>query len=347
MSYKNHLLFLAALIALSGCSEESEKIPTAQIEEFKSDLTGYKVPEGVVISKDFRPFWKEHIVVGYPEKPHLEIPAKLVALDQDESCNLKKPGDNELVHKIDISGSMKDTAVNSWSHSNIDEATQKFIDRYKRNGEAAALEGANFGNPLQLVNLYVTENTASNHLMLSSEYNVLWNIQTAYGVKISSITLLGRGVAAVANVVGNVNIQSMTAEKALKCEAVFWRKPDQTWAVVQNANDDAAENEKIIDKHHSNYARYNQWYLENYGVSAGDEALKSHQVSNILIGPVPKDPKARLTYKSLNGSTVYLTGGRSAIIADKDKFKEITRNAILTNVKKQVGDDLSVLKAGS
>jgi len=344
---KKFLILASALAVLSACGE-SDPIPNSQVKKLRSDIRGHKVPEGVMLSRDYKPFWKEHVVTGYPQKPHEDFPQKMVELEQSHICKLEPPQEHETVTKINIHGGMKPTNINSWGDADLERETKEFAERYGSTGVETALRYISLGRELSLVNVYVTDQSAPNHLILSGAGDVLWNIHVARYASISNITLIGRGAAGVVNMPGNTKIQSMTGEKAAKCGAVFWRKPDETWRFYQDLKKRGnLERDDTMKENMQLFANFNTWYRKNFEANSDQADVKAYRISNILVGPVPESMDDRLEFRPIKDQVVYMVGGRSTVLATKEQYKKIGQQKVVESTKKLVGNDLSVLNPGS
>lgn len=376
MINKYALFSTVALIALSGCSSEPvDVIPSEEVPKLQSGDTGIDVPENLMIAAGYEPFWKEHVVTGYPDNPHQFMPGQLIAIEDGEGCEIAVPDKNHSVSRISLSGSTHSTNVKTWTRKDLKLSAETFVENYKKHGEEQAFKNIKFGSSLKLVNVFVTDNDRPNHLILSSDDDVLWNIQTDNFAKISGITLISNGVAGLANIASDVQIQTMASKKATNCGFSFGRKPNETWDIVQqlegttdkedtNSEENLAseenvapvktskveeniktELEDIIQKHRRQYSYYNKWHIANYGLEAGADVLEVGTASNILIGDFPKTLENRIKYKSIEGSVVYVTGGHSIMLSTKEQYKTLAADAVSEKAKELVGGDLSVLKS--
>ncbi len=314
---KNFLVVgLVALVILGGdWLLYSEPIPTRPAQGkvvYKS--FGPVAHPRLMFAADDTHHWVRHAVSDWSYDGSHGFPSQIL-LREPGSCRLPVPDAGTKLYHVHLDRSGWETSLYNIKRRDV---AKRLADAMSdvRAGETPKVHPPRSGVGMGLVDVVVTDTKQPVQLVLANHSETIWNIQLASGVKLSSVTVLSREAAGVANLPDNVPLSIPDGKALGKCGIVPARKPHTRWAVMNrksnNYNKDSA---RIWRKR---YAKYDNWFKRQFGASASQNYVSASRGSHVLVGPMPASLDDRFPYRPLEGSVVklvptgtFISGSRS------------------------------------
>ena len=344
MKLKTALAMVLTGLLTIACSEQ-DKVPERKIttKDLVSKLRGYLVPKGIVYMPDYKIAWIQQVATGYSKNASLLTPGKLKVVASRSQCTFTKPLKGELVQHFYGASSGQPTKVYNYSNARVRKYAKKYIKSYKARGPVIARNGIYQPSSMRLTDIFVTETAKPVYLVLSSGFNIIWNIQPAAKAKIARIVIIGGRQTGYVNAPEGVPVEILTGKNMTRCGVQPAREPQDHWGFIRNAKEMGGM-EDVVKKNYRYFNRYATWLRKAIGGAAVTKMFDVNKASHALIGPLPASLDQRIAYKSIKGKPVSVTATGYLLVTTKKDFKKRFKEKVIKLATKMVGGDLTVLR---
>ncbi|PCI02965.1 MAG: hypothetical protein COB78_11820 [Hyphomicrobiales bacterium] len=343
MKSSRFVFVVFTLFLLTSCSEvDPDAIPDRDIDSFTVERRGYNIPQGVVVSKAYEPFWIQHVATGYRHIQGTERPSKTGILEDMESCQFTKPTKDEIFASAFTKRGYQRALIHTISRENLAESTERFIKAYRAKGKDAASLAIGVRPNVQVVDVFVTETKKPVYLALIADSEVVWNILKAENVIISRVALIGKQPVGIAHLDQSVPIEILIGKKLERCKILPTREPQAHWGIVKNEND-KDNGPGILKNVRERHLTFSKWFYDNFGVRTDVNMAEGNRVNHFLIGRLPQKLAARIPFKTLEGTDVRISKTDYLMVADRRAWRKRVSELVHDLARKQVGDDLTSL----
>lgn len=324
-------------------ADKSQRKPD-KATRFLSDL-GWRLWATEVAAEDQRALNINEVAVGF-DPNHRGKPDVVLPLATNSDCTLRRPQAGEVVRNVRLGYATGPGAIHSLSNADMADALlehlegQQVSQRHYQYGKTAS-------GRLQQVDVFLTDTSAPIYLVLQAlQGGTLWNVQTAPGVTLSHVAMIGENIA-LADLPESTSFEAIRIsdfvtnfefganETFRECMVAPYRLPKEHWKGVARAR---AGNDLFVNQmfsYNTGHAAYDGWYTSVLGVDAETNVTEAHNAAHVLSGPLPEAP---LTYQSIEGRTVHVSANDHVLTSDI-AVKEAHAALLLA----AVGGDISLL----
>ncbi len=314
---RNFLVVSVAALAIIGGDWllYSERMPTRPAQgkvTYKS--FGPVAHPRLMFAPEDTHHWVRHAVSDWAIDENEGIPAQIL-VQKPGSCRLPVPETGTKLYHAHVGRSGWEASLYNIRRRDV---SKRIADAMNSRGsdEPPQVNPPRRGVGMGLIDVIVTDTQQPLHLVLANDSETVWNIQLAKGVKLSSVTVLSRSAAGVANLPNDVPLKILDGKALGKCGITLARKPHRRWSAMNRKSN--SYNKDSIRVWRKRYNKYNAWFKRQFGVSASENYIAASRGSHVLIGPMPATLESRFPYKPLEDSVVkvvptgiFLAGSRS------------------------------------
>lgn len=297
------LLAAAAAVMLAACEDQSAVPDGDPRYDRETGLKGFIYPEDVLADANGGLGWAQAAIAGYARVAADDVPARIEPLDTT-SCIVSKPAAGDIVRHVFV-----ERGAGAASLYQIHDA--------ELGGRASAPR-----DQLRVVNVAVTEKSASVYLVLSSETSVIWNIMPAEGVTISGVVAVSADGVGVAGAPAGVAVQAYYGEALTRCEISPVRRPQDDWVFTRNAMKAGGAQREALNALRAQADAYDAWLSKWFGAPAMKDVVAQQGVGAVLVGPKPASAETRVAMRPLAGSTLQLSLADHVIVGGKRDYDE-------------------------
>jgi hypothetical protein len=250
------------------------------------------------------PVFLRDVAVGYSTAVSDEVPAEITTIRPIMGCLVTPPRTGSVVGHVVAGQSELPLGLLTYDEGNLASAVQEFVQTFR---QAATTEQATAlsvpvppGLAYQSFDVLVTELSAPVYLVLQTgPGNRIWNIHTAPGVRIERVVLLGGGQVGVANLDPVVPVEVILQDGLQACgvQPALPLNPGHSLIAAAASGDSLAAARLAAQE--DAVAAYGQWFLDTFGVSAGQSRVGFDRGTASLVGPVPGGGDPELTPKAV------------------------------------------------
>ena len=270
----------------------------------------------------------------------------LVAFDVNESCEVQKPEDGEVIHNVRLGHGTAETDVHVLSNAQMAEALIKHITGVTARNKPY-LVGSMAEHPMASVDVIVTDTSGPIYLVLQGfNADTIWNLQLADGVELAHVVMIGEnsGLAGlpegatfealrISDFVTNFEFGSN--DEIVPCMIAPWRTPEPHWPAYQKAQNDNMLFENQMYSYNAGARAFGEWYSQALGRDASENLVSVKGAAHVLAGPMPNSP---VTLSPLAGRSIQITRN-DRILRGYDVLKKAHEELLAA----AVGGDLSLL----
>ena len=310
-----------AISALTGLGGSGLRDADATPADFLSDSADGLLATGPIAAHDGnRPVFIDAVVTGYTTRVSADIPAEITTTRPILGCMPTPPQPGTVVGHATAGTSDMALALSTYNDSHLAAAVQTFVDRYRRLGPDAPLDGS--GPPYEAYDVAVTETQAPVYLVLENGAgNRMWNLHLAPGARIERVILLGGDQAGVANLDPVVPVEVILNGGLTACgiQPAYALNPGhQLVQVAQGSVRDASLSRQDAEARLAALRvaadAYDVWFRDSFGVMAGQSRVGFDAGTLSVIGPVPSGAAPKAAYDPIAGARIRTT---------QDQFFEI------------------------
>lgn len=303
------------------------------------ELRGHKYHQHAMISSERNFLWVQQALSGYRSSSERDMPAEIVELER--SCKFEKPGDDDQIHHIQISTAIQRSPIYAISTANIGKRAETYTKAFIAS-EGKTKGSFIGGDDMGVVNVIISETEKPIYLVLTSQSQVIWNIQSSPTAQLSHIALIGPGAVGIANAPSDTPISAVAGDLLGKCGVKPARKPQSHWPFVKNAGS-SSRGKQLLAKNHALASGYKNWFRNTFTAKRPVRYAEAFGISNILIGKAPLTPAERIAFTPLKNSTVKITKEDYLFSATKTQYKKKNFALVRATAERAAGGDLSRL----
>lgn len=301
----------AILLAATLAACDLDSVPTGDpVADRQPEPRGFVYNADAMSLNEDDFVWAQQGLSGYRRTSASDYPASVGRL-AEAGCRFPAPAAGERVLHAHIETGVAPSPIWWVSEDEIPRRAQRIISGHVQQLSRGLLTGMAHAtiDRMPVVNVVVTERNGPVYLVLSSEKSVVWNIQAHPEVQITRIAVISGNAAGVANAPASAHVSALAGAAAARCGAYPHRMPRDDWRFIVNARaaGAAVSLDDIIRQNRRDASAYLQWLRENFGSQIDARSAGALAVGNVLLGPLPSEPQARVPYRSLAGADLQVT----------------------------------------
>ncbi len=340
---------LAAMCALAAgaCAPAADAPPEGDpAAPARQDLRGRTYAPDAMAAADGAFLWAQSAISGYRQ---VDAKAALVVETLPQAtCALPRPDEGTVVRHAHLERGVQAAPLYQFLSRDVDSRAKFFVESYVASkGRMQGGGGYVDGDVVRVVNVAVTERAAPVALVLSAETNILWNILPAPDARIESIVLVGMDSVGVANAPEGAKVYALAGDAARRCGAWPMRRPRKDWGFVRNVEESGASTlRKALADNVARAGAYAHWLEGAFGPSIGAGAIALQGASNVLVGPPPASPEARVAFRPIEAGVVLMSAQDYRVAADERGYVKAHRDILEATATRAAGGDLRALLGG-
>lgn len=326
-------------LVLAACGD-SDPVPLKPVSESQMGEFGTEVPEGVLVSKKYKPMWMQHVVMGYSKETARAVPKKIDALSTAKTCDVKLPKRGTKVAHVSADRGGKFLPLQTVTTKNFSLDLQAVVNATQKADKIISYSDLKGGQSHSVIDVFVTDKTRPIYLLLTSQNSVIWNVQLDRGVKLENIVVFSNGVAGLANLESEYPVQVFDAKRLSDCRIRPTRDPKESWGFVRSVGQSEELRDRLF-KMQANFGNYAKWFKQTFGFALTKDLFNYGRVDHILVGDLPVSADYRITYQPVSEFTLGLTKAGVVYPGDVDSFNKFYRELLITQASKLTGLDAS------
>lgn len=335
---------LAAFLLLSACGEADDGPPKGDPALFRQELRGRTYLPDTLAAPGGRFAWAQTAIAHYRAVDGAALKVETLA---PTGCALPRPSAEALVRHVHLERGVQEAPLHQFASAEVATRAKAFVESYVASkGRMQGGGGYEDEDVVRVVNVVVTEKSAPVFLVLSAETNILWNLLPADGVRLENVVLVGSDDVGVANAPDGVGVSAIAGATVRRCGALPMRRPKDDWSFVRNVKESGQSSMKeILAKNVALGAAYSRWLTNAFGPAAERDSVVLQGASNVLVGPAPADPAARVAFRPVSAGVVRMTANDYRIVGAEADYRKAHRDILLKEAERAAGGDLARLLA--
>lgn len=315
------ILPASMLEGLAGAGLGQDSSADAELEPTGDSPADFLIdgPDGLVATGPVAamsgnvPVLIQDVVAGYATRVSGDVPAEITTIRPIMGCFVTPPLNGTTIGHVVAGQSDLALGFLTYNDTHLAASVQAFVDAY-RQAETAEPAAARVPEALayQSYDVAVTEVSGPVYLVLQTgPGNRIWNIHSAPGVRIERVVLLGGDQVGVANLDPVVPVEVILDEGLAACGIRPALPLNAGHALVADSASGDAEAASKLAAHGVAADAYSRWFLDTFGVAAGQSRAGFDRGTISLVGPIPggEDPALvpKAVFTRIDGAKIRTT----------------------------------------
>ena len=304
---------------------------------------GYRIDHPGMVGDDGDVHLAQSVLNGIPVATPFDRPREIKQLPVSGDCRIRKLQTGEAFGNVQVSTSPVRSGVFAYSNRVLADETRAWVKVLKSGKNIEATKPPGQGRAALQVTVAVTDATAPHYLVLQSGGEpILWDLQTAPGVEIAHVVLIGGRGQGVVLADGNTSVEALQIDA--DCAPRPSRAPKPHWEMYELPSTTTESGETHEDRALREHAEYDAFFQSTFGRPSETGVAGAWSAANVLIGAAPTTPENRPAYRPMAGRVAHMTPIDHLFNLDPDAAiaaqRQLQRNLALA----AIGRDLSALQ---